>query len=55
MDNAFRYDESFSLLKIDRTVLEVDDEVTFEHKKELIVVFVAMPMILALHYAEAND
>ena len=55
MDNASRYDKSFSRLQIDRTVLEVDDEVAFQHKKELVVVLVPMPVILTLHYAKAND
>jgi hypothetical protein len=54
MDDAFGYDEAFSRLQIDRTVLEIDDEVAFEHEKELVIILVPVPVILALHYAEAN-
>jgi hypothetical protein len=55
MDNASRYDKAFSWLKIDGTVLKINDEVAFKHKKELIIVLVAVPVILALHYAKANN
>lgn len=55
MDNALRYDKTLSWLKIDRTVLEINDEVAVKHKKELVIVVVAVPVILALHYAKANN
>ena len=55
MDDAFRDDKAFSWLQIDRTVLEINDEVAFKYKKELVIVLVAVPVILTLHYAEANN
>ena len=55
MHDAFWDDEPLMRLKIDRPIFQVDDEVTLQHKEELIVVVVFVPMILALHNAEAND
>src|SRR5262249_48271239 len=40
-------------LEVDRPILEVDDEVAIKHKKEFIVIIVLVPMIFALHHAQA--
>src|SRR5205807_2594388 len=53
--HAFRNDEAFESLQIDRAVLEIDDEVPLEDKEELIVAIVLVPVILALHHPEADD
>lgn len=41
-------------LKIYRSAFEVDNEVSFEHEKELVVVVMLVPVILSLHDAKAN-
>src|ERR1700751_1202205 len=38
-----------------RASLQIDDERAAEHEKELVVFFVLVPMVLALHDAETND
>lgn len=53
--NALWNDEALARLKIDLPTLEIDDEVPVEDKKELIVLLMFVPVILALHDAEAYD
>ena len=55
MDDALRDNKALSLSKLDASILEIDDETTFEDKEELVVVVVFVPVILALHDAEPND
>ena len=52
MDHAFRHDESLERPQIDRTVLEIDDEMAFEDEEELIVIVMLVPVILALQNPE---
>src|SRR3954452_9736725 len=54
MDHAPRNHKSLARLEVDRSALEIDDEVSVEHKKELIVLVVLVPVILALHDAETD-
>jgi hypothetical protein len=53
--NALRNDEPFSRLQVNRFAFQVDNEVAIEHKEELVVVIVLMPVVLALHHAQANN
>ena len=55
MDDAFWHDKAFSWLKIGWTVLGVEDGVAVKHEEELVIVLVAVPVVLALQYAEANN
>src|SRR5262249_47132045 len=55
VDHAFGDYEALLRRKRDRAALEIDDETTAEHEKEFVVVIVLMPMILALHDAEAYN
>jgi hypothetical protein len=55
MQHAFGHDITFPWLKVDRFAFEVDDEVTVQHKEELVVIVVLVPVILALHDAQADD
>ena len=54
VNDAFRHDEAFSRLKIDRLVFEINDEVAVQDEEELIIVVVLVPVILTLQDAEAN-
>ena len=54
VDNALRYDESLLRPKVDGSTFEVDDEVTFEDKEELIVVVVLVPVVLTLQDTKPN-
>jgi hypothetical protein len=51
MNNAFGYNKALVLLKLDTSILEIDDETTLQYKEELVVIVVFVPVILALHYA----
>jgi hypothetical protein len=55
VDDAHGDNEALALSKLDTSILEVDDETAFKNKEELVVAFVFVPMVLALHDAETDD
>jgi hypothetical protein len=55
MNDALRDNKPLLLTELDASILEIDDETTFQDKEELVVVVVFVPVILALHDAETND
>lgn len=52
MHHAFRNNESLSWCKFDRAVGQVDQQLSLYHVEKFVVVLV--PVILALHHAQAN-
>ena len=54
MEHTFRHHEAFLRCEIDRSFFQVDDEPTLEDEEKLVVVIVFVPVILALHHANAN-
>ena len=55
MDNPLRYNKALLPLKLNASILKIDDEPTFENKEELVIAVVLVPVVLALQNAEAND
>jgi hypothetical protein len=55
MHDALGYDKTLARLQINALAFEIDDEMTVKDKEEFIVVVVLVPVILALHDAEADD
>lgn len=55
MLDAFGNDKSLLWLQINRAIFEIDDEVPLQDKEELVVVVMFVPVVLALHDAEANN
>jgi hypothetical protein len=55
VDHPLGNDKAFPRLQINRLVFQVDDEVTVKDKEELIVVVMLVPVVLALHHAQAHD
>jgi hypothetical protein len=55
MPDALGNDKSLLWLQVDRAIFEIDDEVPFQDKEELIVVLMFVPVVLALHDPEANN
>src|SRR5579871_6750576 len=53
--DALGHDEALARAEIDRALLQIDQEMPFEDEEELVQVVVLVPVILALHDAEAND
>ncbi len=54
MHHTFGNHESLQGLQVDRSVLEVDDEMSLEDEKELVVIVVLVPVIFALHHPDAD-
>ena len=55
MLDAFGNDKSLVWLQINRAVFEIDDKVPIQDKEELVVVVMFVPVVLALHDAQANN
>ena len=55
MNDALWHNKALLLGKLDTSILEINDETTVEDKEELVVIVVLVPMVFALHDAEAND
>lgn len=55
MRHTLRDDESLPRRKIDNTIFEIDEKVTFENEKEFIQLIVFVPVILSLHHTESDD
>ena len=55
MDDALGHDKALLRSQLDGAVFEVDEKAALKHKKELVVMVVLVPVILALHDSEAND
>jgi hypothetical protein len=55
MDRALRHDEALLPEKLDASVPQIDEESTFEHKEELVIAIMLVPVILALQYAQSHD
>src|SRR5471032_2983440 len=53
-DTPWNY-EALPRLQIDRLPFEIDDKVPVQDKEKLVVVFMLVPMVLALHDTQAND
>src|SRR5437870_1474530 len=49
MAHTFRHDEALPRRKIDYAIFEIDQEPPIEHEKELIDVFMFVPVIFALN------
>src|SRR5579864_5973561 len=55
MHDAARHHESLERLQVHRAILEIDDEVPLQDEEELVVLLVLVPVVLALHDAQADD
>jgi len=55
MLDALGNDKSLLWLQSNRAIFEIDDEVPFQDKEELVVVVMFVPMVLASHYPQANN
>src|SRR5438445_12886447 len=55
MLDAVGNDKSLVWLQINRAVFEIDDKVPIQDKEELVVVVMFVPVVLALHDAQANN
>ena len=55
MDDPLRHDEALLPLKLDASILQLNDEAAVEDKEELVVVVVFVPVILTLHGAQPHD
>ncbi len=49
MYNPLRDYKALARLQVDRLAFEVDDKMTVEHKEELVIVVVLVPMVFTLH------
>ena len=54
MHNALWHNEALIGQKLNRAALEVDDEFSAQHKEELIVVIVLVPVVFALQPAHSS-
>jgi hypothetical protein len=54
MHNTPRNDETLIGQKFNRSTFEVDDELSTQYEEELIVVVVFVPVVFALHHAQAH-
>ena len=55
MNDAFGHNKALLLSKLDTSILEINDETTVKDKEEFVVIVVFVPVVFALHDAEAND
>jgi hypothetical protein len=55
VNNTLRDNEALLLIKLDTSILKVDDKTTLKDKEELVVAIVFVPVIFALHDAKTND
>jgi hypothetical protein len=55
MHDTFGYNEALLRLKINRTVLKINDEMSLENEEELVIVIVLVPMVLTLHDTQTNN
>src|SRR5215471_1473754 len=53
--HALRDDHPLLWAKGNRAAFEIDQELSLKAEKELIIIVVFVPMILALHHAQPND
>jgi hypothetical protein len=54
MHDTFWHHESLLGLQINRSIFEVDDEVSLQDEEKLVVALVFVPMVFALQDPEAN-
>ena len=55
MAHTFGNNEALLRCKIDNAILEIDQEMSVENKKEFIDVFVFVPVLFALNYRQPDD
>jgi hypothetical protein len=55
MNDALWHNKALLLSELDTSILEINDETTVKDKEELVVIVVFVPVVFALHDAEAND
>jgi hypothetical protein len=55
VENAFGNYGTLAWTELQSSPFEIDQEFTFDHIKEFVVAVVFVPVIFALHYAEAYD
>ena len=55
MNDTLWHNKALLLSKLDTSILEINDETTVEDKEEFVVIVVLVPVVFALHDAEAND
>src|SRR5262245_17315624 len=49
------HDESLLWLEFHDAILKIDQQATINHKEELVIVVVLVPVVFALNHTEAHD